>query len=724
MNTDRLTARLLATFVAELEDQVGALNTDLLALEANPDDPTRVRSLFRVAHTLKGAARAAAVAPIERACHALETLLAEARDGKRVLGPEDFTLLYQAADALTDAGRRLERGADLAGSPIAMLPDQIARRGRPTPATAESAAPSVTRMHERSDGHVRVEAEKLDALLAATGQLLVTASRVEHRPAELQALHDTVARSATEWHRTGRRLRVALERSGAPPALVQAVNAMGESLRHLVRDTARVAARAAADARALSQVTDETADRVRHLRMRPFAEACEALPRVVRDLAATAAKDVEIEVLGEAVEADRAVLDGLRDALLQLVRNAVDHGIEAPAQRERAGKPPRGKVVVAAALRGDRVQVTVADDGAGLDLAAVRAQLERRGLPVPADDREVVRTLFRGGLSTRAEPTAISGRGVGLDVVRAAAQRIQGTVDVTWVPGRGTTFTLECPPTLATIRALLAAIGPQLVALPTTHVERVVRVRPEEIRRAEGRDVIAMTHAPVPLVALARLLPPLVEKPAVGPLSAIVVRSGDRRLAVAVDELVAEQEVVLRPVGRGQPLPHVSGAAILGTGRVALVLNPATVVETGLGQSAGPGITIAEATQADRGTQRILVVDDSITTRTLEQSILEAAGYDVLTAVDGADGWRVLQEQGCDLMVADVEMPKMDGFALCEAIRGSQRFKTLPVVLVTAMETPEHRARGLEAGADAYLGKSSFDQQNLLDTINELLGRP
>jgi two-component system chemotaxis sensor kinase CheA len=296
-------------------------------------------------------------------------------------------------------------------------------------------------------------------------------------------------------------------------------------------------------------------------------------------------------------------------------------------------------------------------------------------------------------------------------------------VDVAWVQGRGTTFTLECPPSLASIRALLAAVGPQLLAVPTTHIERLLRVRPEEIKHAEGRDVIATPEAPVPLVALARLLPPLVERPAVGPLAVILLRSGEQRLAVAVDELVAEQEIVLRPLGRGrESLPLVSGAAILGSGRVVLVVNPVAIIAAGLGLGAGSGLAIAEAKPTGHARRRILVVDDSITTRTLEQSILEAAGYDVRTAVDGADGWKVLQEHGCDVVVADIEMPRMDGFALCEAIRGSKRFKQLPVVLVTALESPEHRARGLEVGADAYIGKSSFDQQNLLDTITQLVG--
>ena len=725
MNKDQLAARLLATFLAELDEQVRTMNADLLALEAEPADVERLKSVFRVAHTLKGAARAAAVAPVEQACHALETMLAEARDGRLTLGPEEFALLFSAADALGNAGKQLKVGGDLAGFPLAALRDRLKRRdpGKKEIATPSAAVPSPPSPGERGDGQVRVEAQKLDDLLAASGQLVVVGSRVASRPAELQALHEVAARSVTEWGRTGRRLRLEFERSGAPPSLIQAVTGIDESLHHLLQDTGRLAVAAENDARELTQTTDEVADRVRRLRMRPFAEACEALPRVVRDLATTAEKEIGLEIVGGEAKVDRAVLDGLREALLQLVRNAVDHGIEPPAERERAGKPRKGAVGVTAALRGDRLTVTLSDDGAGLDVPAVRAQLERRGLPVPRDERELVRTLFEGGLSTRSEATTISGRGVGLDVVRAAVERIRGSVEVTWVRGRGTTFTLECPPTLATIRALLATVGPHLIAVPTTNVERLLRLRPEEIKHAEGRDVIATPEAPVPLVALARLLPPLVERPAAGPLAVVLLRAGERRLAVVVDELLAEQEIVLRPLDRGrQPLPHVGGAAILGTGRVALVLNPVAIVAAGLGLGAGPGLAVAEAKPTGPGKRHILVVDDSITTRTLEQSILEAAGYDVRTAVDGADGWKVLQEHGCDLVVADIEMPRMDGFALCEAIRGSKRFKALPVVLVTALETPEHRARGLEVAADAYIGKSSFDQQNLLDTISQLLG--
>jgi two-component system chemotaxis sensor kinase CheA len=724
MNKDRLGARLLETFLGELDEQLRAMNADLLALEAAPGDANRLKSVFRVAHTLKGAARAAGIPAVEKTCHALESMLAEAREGKRKLGGGEFALLFSAVDALADAGRRLRAKEDPLGGPLAALLSSLEPTGGPTaarPSTPVVSGPAAA--SERGDGQVRIETEKLDALFASAGQLLTANARAAARPAEIAALHDFAIRSATELRRTGHKLRLALERAGAPQTEAQAVTALEQVMRRIVLETGRMAAGLAEDARVLARTTGEVLDRARRLRMRPFTEACEALPRAVRDLATASGKQVQLAVIGGEVEADRSVLDALREPLMHLVRNAVDHGIESPTERERGGKPRHGTLRVAAALRGDRLVVTVADDGAGLDVEAIRAQLTRGGRAAPESDRELSRLLFQSGVTTRARPTEISGRGVGLDIVRTVTEQMGGSVDVAWESAAGTAFTLECPVTLATVRAVLVAVGPQALALPTAYVERLLRVRLADIKHAEGRPVISAGEVPVPLVPLARLLPRLVEKPVADPVPVVLLTAGDRRLAVAVDELIAEQEVLVQPLERlTHPLPHLSGGALLGTGSVALVLNPPALIDAGLQLPEGAELPAAEGAAARPQKRRILVVDDSITTRTLEQSILEAAGYEVLTAVDGSDGWRVLQEHGCDLLVADIEMPRMDGFALCEAVRGSKRFKDVPIVLVTAMETPEHRARGLEVGADAYIGKSSFDQQNLLDVIRQLLG--
>ena len=426
------------------------------------------------------------------------------------------------------------------------------------------------------------------------------------------------------------------------------------------------------------------------------------------------------------MQADRAVLDGMREAVLHLVRNAVDHGLEPPAERRAAGKPEAGELRVCAALHGEQLTVTVSDDGRGLDTNAIRGQLQRRGLPVPDTDAELALAVFEAGFSTRASATEISGRGVGLDVVRSIMTRLRGDVRVQWTRGRGTTFRLESPITLATQRVLFVDAGGQTLAIPTAAIARLHRVEVATLPRIDGRPALPTpAAAPVPLVSLAALLgPPLAVRPPEELALVVSIEVGERRLALVVDAFGDEEEIVVRPIEhRGaRPLPQLAGAAMLADGRIALVLNPAALAAPSLARGRRAA-SVEAAAPAPRARPRILVVDDSITTRTLEESVLTGAGFDVLTAVDGADGWKLLQEHGADLVLTDIEMPRMDGVALCEAVRASRRFAQLPVVLVTSLESAADRARGLDAGADAYIVKSGFDQEELLTLVRQLLGR-
>ena len=717
MNRKELAARLLVTFLAELEEQLRGMTADLLALESARGDPALLASLFRAAHTLKGAARAAGVKPVEEVCHALEARLARVRDQGAEIGEAEFPLFFRAVDALTAVGRRVAAGGPADDPELARLlrgfrgPPGIPA-GTPAPAVAPAEVPPPGGAAERrgearpAGGEVRVDAARLDALVAAAGELLTAAEAVAARPAELRELREAAVRWADAWRAAGPH---AAPRQPAP-----------EDHRLVLRRLDRLAAAAEEDARALGRLAEQVGHHVQQLRMAPFAEACEPLPRAVRDVARAAGKEARLQVRGADVHADREVWAAVRQALLHLVRNAVDHGIEPPDARLRAGKPPGGTVTCAAALHGDRVIVTVADDGAGLDGAALRAALERRGGPVPAGDAELVRSLFRGGISTRAEATLVSGRGVGLDSVRAAVERVRGGVDVSWKAGEGSTFRLQLPLTLTQVRAVLVRAGKEVLAFPSTDVERIVRASPAGLRRVDGRAVLAVADAPVPLLDLARLVGAAAGEARTASFPVLLTGAGGRRLGIAVDEVLAEQGLLARPVHRLRDPPRwLAGATILSSGRVALLLNPAALLEAGLEDPAA-ALPLEGAHAA--GPPRILVVDDSITTRTLEQSILEAAGYGVVTAPDGEQGWRILQEQPCDLVVSDVEMPRMDGFALCEAIRGSRRLRELPVVLVTAREAPADRARGMEAGADAYLLKSTFDHAELLETIRQLVG--
>lgn len=803
-----LAARLLAAFLDELDEQIRVWDAELLALEkedtAEPD-PTRLRALFRVAHTLKGAARAANVPLIESVLHIIESLLADVRDRTQTIGPAEVSLLLATGDALTDAARRLRADGVLSGSPLERLaadlavmpvggrvfgrppmqtavsrpptgragslvsqllgeadppPDHASAAGAPAadapPAIVDAAvasepawevAPAATPTEDargargtpaaeagraRSEQAIRVRADKFDPLVALLGELSGAAGQSAVRAGEIQTLDATLTRWLPSWRRAARRAR----RTAEATEQAELAALLEDTEQHLVRlsrQLGRVTAGAERDGRTLTSVARELTGRVGDLRMRPFADVVEALPRVARDVAAAVSKEIRLELRGTHVEADRAVLDGIREAILHLVRNAIDHGIEAPAVRTARGKPADGLVVVAAALHGDRLVITVADDGQGVDAGAVRARLARSGRLATDDDRQLARAMLEGGFSTRDEANAISGRGVGLDLARAAAERLGGSLDVRWVAGGGTTFTLECPISLARIRAVLVAVGTQRVALPTAHIDHLARVSRADLARMDGRHVLPRRHGPgvasddhggpVPVHTLGRLLgPPMADSTPDDPLSVVVLHAGRDRCAVVVDAVLDERELVLRTLPPGHTVsPHVAGAATLPGGSVALVLSAASLVAAGL--AAGAELTSTGSGDAHAVRRRmVLVVDDSITTRTLEQSVLEGGGYDVITAVDGVDALRQLDMHECDVVISDVEMPRMDGIALCEAIRSSPQWVRLPVVLVTAQEADEDRMRGLAAGADAYLGKSAFDQQHLLDIVRQLIG--
>jgi len=590
-------------------------------------------------------------------------------------------------------------------------------------------------------GFVRVPAEKLDALLTYSGELLVARRRVESRTSELEAIREFLGRWKTERRRCDRALRTLKraengDRSGLPsmagtsdgkllprPAAV-VLGQIDDNLRRLEKDLERFAMVLTSDGRQLDQVADLLDDAVRRLRMLPFAEACQGLDRLVRDLARASGKEVVLLVEGGQVELDRSILEGLRDPLYHLVRNAVDHGIETPDQRQAAGKLAQGRITLAAALRGTQVEVVVADDGRGLDLEAVRQQVRQQGLGEPPDERDLASCIFLPGFSTASLITSVSGRGVGLDVVKSQVELLHGTIDLSFTAGQGTRFALAVPLTLTTLRALLVEAGEQSFAWASTNVQRLVRIGPDDIRMVGGREMLVNGKSLLPMASLAETLglPATTAAGAGGKRPGLIVAAAERRMVFVVDELIAEQEIVVKGLGdRIRRVRNFSGATILPSGRIALVLNAAALIRAAMSQSVGPTPAPVPAMTGSLARKRLLVVDDSVTTRSLEKSILEAAGYEVVTAADGEAGWKLLQERDVDLVITDIEMPRMDGFELTEAIRRSKRSHELPVILISARSSDRDKARGIEVGADAYIVKSTFDQKELLEALGQLL---
>ncbi len=750
----------MATFLDELRDHVEVLNRELLGLESGMPADERgetFKLMFRAAHSLKGAARAVNVDLIERVCHYLEDILSASRSQSIEFTPQLFALLFKVIDGIDDAGTQLRQSKDLSGSRLHELLSELeeaAAVGRtaeaeksssPAPVdqgqapaekltasdTSEAAAVTQpTSPQRRPTSTVRVASDKLDALLAQTGELLVARRRVENRPVDLFSLCQFLAQCKAQWQaveRPLRRLRQSPEAGTHAHELRQILDTIDrgrEMLAKLDEQLDTVASDMTADSAILNQACKALEGEVYRVRMLPFAEACGGLERAIRDIARRTGKQVKLDIRGEDVEIDRGILEALKDPLLHLVSNAIDHGIESADERAAAGKPAEATVTISASLRGQHVEITVEDDGRGFDLDRIREKAKSKGWAAPDTDEQVARLVFVAGFSTSTIITDISGRGVGLDVVQSQIESLQGSVDVSFQRGRGSSFTLMLPLTLTTTRAIMARAGQQVYAIPTANVEQILRIQTDQIKSVGGRSVVTLGGPPL---AISRLTNTLVvgdrpdEQVSAGML-AIVVASGQQQAVIVVDELLAEQDVTVKPLGsRIRRVRHVSGATLLESGEIALVLNMANVVRSLLSLK-NQGQLVAAAPQDGTPTKRrLLVVDDSVTTRVLLQGILEAAGFDVDTAADGQSALEELHKVKIDLVVSDVDMPRVDGFELTQAIRQSSEFAKMPIVLVTARGSDEDQARGAASGADAYIVKSGFDQTNLLETIRQLL---
>jgi two-component system chemotaxis sensor kinase CheA len=728
MDNADLIRRLMRTFLGEFEEHVRTLEAKTLALEAGDEDPDeRVRELFRAAHSLKGAARAVNLEPLVAAAHELESLFGRAREGQ-LPDPEGLGVMLGMVDVLRMAATELreerplpvsrlaEASANVAavrlvapGTPRALPPASVVlpapiSKGEIEPIESRSSSPAAM------DAQVRVGVDKLDRLLDMAGELLVARRQLASRYDALSGLQDQIR----QWER-----RAGQSSGGADEAVGF------ERLQWLRRSLGSLLEQLRLDQRQLEQAAAPLEQEILRARMVPFAQLCEGMGRAVRDLALEAHKRVDLRVRGGDIELDRGLAPGLRDALQHLLRNAVDHGLEPGPVRRSLAKPEVGQITLSARLGGGRLLVEVADDGRGLDPEALRRRAREIGIEAPEDDASALALAFEPGLSTASELTHVSGRGIGLDAVREAIVGLRGRISVDSRPGQGARFVLSLPLSLGLLPALVVRSGSQYFAFDASAVVGLCQVDTERLDAAEGRDMLVLADRVVPVAELADLLggrrrespSPLTRLPAV-----LLGKTG-AEAAILVDELVVELPVVVKDLGRRlRGLQKFAGGAVLNDGKVALILEAQVLVDDLAGHRrvvrslAG---RFGQAMKEDR--KRLLVVDDSVTTRALVQGLLEAAGYDVLVASDGMEAWTRLQEHDVDLVVSDVEMPRMDGIALTEAIRASRRLQQLPVVLVTALESEQDRHRGREAGADAYLVKSAFDQTELLQVIGQIL---
>jgi two-component system, chemotaxis family, sensor kinase CheA len=521
----------------------------------------------------------------------------------------------------------------------------------------------------------------------------------------------TVAEPTTTAAADRRAIRVPPEKIDRLLDLVAETVLHGRRLEHVIGDDRTGDDQSVSDELDLGgRLFGELKDAAIQMRMLPLATITAPLPRAVRDIATAEGKDVHLVISGDDTELDRVILESLAEPLVHMVRNAVGHGIETPSERAAAGKPPRATVELSAQQRGGTVEIVVSDDGRGVSPALIEEASQHGSL---------AEILARPGFSTATEVTELSGRGVGLDAVKRYVEGFGGTLEVQSEPGNGTAIILVLPLALALLEVLLVERGESVYGLPLASIEEAVTA--ENVLTLEGRSALELRGSSVQLADLADLIgataPPL---PAGSP--AIIVTAGGRRIAATCDRLLGQDEVVVKPLGA--LLASASGylgAAILGDGRVALLLDPTSLSRA---SESKPRLAPTPAPAREKGlAPKILVVEDSFTVRELQRSILQAAGYRVEIASDGREGLdRVSADPEIDLVITDLEMPKMNGLELTRAIRARPESASLPVVIVTSLGSDDDRQAGVEAGADAYMVKASFDQHALLDTVERLVG--
>jgi two-component system chemotaxis sensor kinase CheA len=469
---------------------------------------------------------------------------------------------------------------------------------------------------------------------------------------------------------------------------------------------------------------------IRTALMMPFSVLLELFPRMVRDLAAEEGKEVTWEIRGEDTQIDRRVLEEIKDPLIHIARNSISHGIETPAERKKRGKPRAGTVSLSIEqVESDKVELTMSDDGAGVDLEQVKAAAVARGFLTDADaaalnDQDALELIFLSEVSTSPMITDISGRGLGLAIAREKIENVGGLLSVETTRGSGTVLRVQIPLTLATFRGVLVRSRGQTFVIPTANVDQVLRVNRSMVVYLSRRESIPIDGRAVSLVNLGDVLglkkvPD--EESGAESWPAIVLLVSGTRIAFRIDEVLGEQEVLVKTLGKQLArVRNISGATVLVTGDVVLILNPSDLLKSvSLATGPAPGEDALES--RDATPRKILVVEDSVTSRTLLKSILESAGFQVKTAVDGVEAFASLRVDEFDLIVSDIDMPRMNGFALCEKVRGFAQTADLPIVLVTSLESREDRERGIDAGANAYIVKSSFDQSNLLEVVKRLI---
>jgi chemosensory pili system protein ChpA (sensor histidine kinase/response regulator) len=745
---DEIDADLLPVFVEEADELLPQIGEALRQWSLMPQASAAPAALMRHLHTVKGSARMAGAMRLGEAVHEMETRiessgvrLADSRSlVDELTGRHDQVLaLYEAIRdphlAFDLPVTPTQPSIDLDESSVIELPEALA-----TAESAQSVAPTL----------IRVRADLLDRLVNEAGEVSIARSRLDN---ELTGIRQSLGELAENVIRLRSQLReielaadtqiqarIASEREADTqfdPLEFDRYTRFQELTRLLAESVSDVATvhqnalrgldDAARDLARQTQVTRELQHDLMRIRMLRFGSVSDRLYRVVRQAAKELDKRVNLELEGADTEIDRSVLERMAGPIEHLLRNAVAHGIESRSQRAALGKAETGEIVLRVTQDSNGVVIGLSDDGAGLDLPRIRARAIERGLIAPEAqlaDRELSQLIFMPGFSTATEVTALAGRGVGMDVVRAEVAAMGGRIDLAATPGQGTRFTVHLPVSLAVTQIVLLTVGSTRIAVASGLIEQVMQIKPEALASAYEQHAISWQDEAVPLYFLGSLLELADARPLAQRYSPVVLlRSGHQRIALHVDHVAPSQEVVVKHVGpQLARLTGMAGATVLGNGDIVLILDPVQIAATGRGKPAGQGDTAGFAPLKVDIVPTVMVVDDSVTVRKVTQRLLVREGYQVMLARDGLDALRQVQDSVPDVMLLDIEMPRMDGFELAGRLRNDERLRGIPLVMISSRTADKHRDQAARLGVDAFLGKP-FDEIELLETVRELAAR-
>ena len=757
-------ASLLELFSLEAEAQTQVLNEGLLALERNPTQADQLEACMRAAHSLKGAARIVGVDAGVSVSHVMEDCLVSAQEGRLYLQREHIDALLQGTDLLmriaTPGNTVTPQDIDGYVAHMNELLDPSAPSARvappefdvsqlllmPAPAVPERAPEPVVepqveapveaaaeparrpqRLTESGERVLRVTAQRLNSLLDLSSKSLVETQRLKPFLVTLQRLKRMQSTNLRAMDTLNEHLKVAGISHEAEQALVDARQMLAES-QHLLGEQTAELDEFCWQAGQRAQLLYDTA---LACRMRPFADVLVGQERMVRDLGRALGKQIRLEIEGEKTQVDRDVLEKLEAPLIHLLRNAVDHGIEPPEQRLLAGKPAEGLIRLRISHQAGLLVLELSDDGAGVDLERLRRTIVERQLSTEEtvaqlSEEELLTFLFLPGFSLRDTVTEVSGRGVGLDAVQHMVRLLRGAIVLEHTPQHGSRFHLEVPLTLSVVRSLVVEVADEAYAFPLAHIERMRDLQPEDIVQLEGRQHFWHEGRHVGLVAASQLLQRQPGQSDDETLKVVVIRERDAVYGVAVERFIGERTLVVLPLDpRLGKVQDISAGALLDDGSPVLIVDVEDMlrsVDKLLNTGRLERIDRRNRHTAELTRKRILVVDDSLTVRELQRKLLLNRGYEVAVAVDGMDGWNALRAEHFDLLITDIDMPRMDGIELVTLLRRDNRLQSMPVMVVSYKDREEDRRRGLDAGADYYLAKASFHDDALLDAVVELIG--